>query len=252
MEAIALPKRIEFHKHLMSARSVLTNAGLIALGSIVYAIGINSIQVPHGFLSGGVLGISILVHYLFSHIEIGWSYFMLNIPLIILGWGHISRRFMLYTLFGMIFFSYAANTVHLPIPEIRDPMLAAISAGVVCGTGWGLILRSVGSAGGLDILSIYLNKNFGFRIGSISFVSNTSVLIAGAYIYDVQVLLYSIVFLFVSCRVCDTILSGFNARKSLIVISDYADMIAKAINETKSRGVTFLRGEGAFTGKEKK
>lgn len=252
MEAVVSTKSFELHKYLISARSILINAGLIAVGSIVYIIGMNSIQVPNGFLSGGILGISILIHYLFSQIEIGWVYFLLNIPLIILGWSHISRRFMIYSLFGMTFFSLAANTIHLPVPDVKDPMLAAISAGVLCGIGWGLILRSVGSTGGLDILSIYLNRNFGFRIGSISFVSNISILLAGAYFYDVQVLLYSIVFLFVSCKMCDTILSGFNVRKALIVISDHADRIAQTINETNNRGVTFLNGQGAFTGKEKK
>jgi uncharacterized membrane-anchored protein YitT (DUF2179 family) len=183
---------------------------------------------------------------------IGLAYFLLNIPLAIIGWMNISRRFMIYSVFGMIFFSLAAATIHPPVPDIKDPILAALLSGIICGIGSGLILRSFGSAGGMDILGIYLNKKFGFRIGSIIFVGNASVLAAGAFFCNIQIALYSMIFLFTCGKVTDSILTGFNRRKALIVISDKAETIAERILNCKGRGVTFLNGEGAFSKKEKK
>jgi uncharacterized membrane-anchored protein YitT (DUF2179 family) len=159
---------------------------------------------------------------------------------------------MFYTLYGISFFS-VVTLIFIPNPLlIGDPILAALLAGVFCGTGSGIILKSMGSAGGLDILSVYLNKKLGLRIGSISFVSNAMILIAGAFLYDVECALYSIIFLYTSGRVMDAVITGFNKRKSMLVISDHAKDIANTILEKKGRGVTFLNGEGAFTQTEKK
>jgi uncharacterized membrane-anchored protein YitT (DUF2179 family) len=158
---------------------------------------------------------------------------------------------VLYSLFGLLFFSASLSIIHPPIPDISDPILAAILAGVICGTGAGLILRSLGSTGGMDILGIYLNKRFGFRIGTVLFASNALVLIAGAYLYDIQLSLYSVIFLYTSGKLTDAILTGFNRRKALIIISEKSENIGQKILTQIGRGVTYLKGEGAFTGSEK-
>jgi len=252
MKALAIPARMRFEKIVIAQKFLLHNIGLISLGSIVYVYGLNGILVPQGLLNGGVVGISILLHYLIPVAGIGSIYLLLNIPLILLGWMHVSRTFMLYTLYGIFCFSLITTVFHPTALVIHDPILAALLAGVLCGTGGGLILRSMGSAGGLDILSVYLHKKFGLRIGSIFFISNVLILMAGAFLYDLNRALYSIIFLYTSGRVMDAVITGFNKRKLLLVISDYAQDIADAILQKKGRGVTFLNGEGAFTQKERK
>jgi len=252
MKAMALPALMRLEKTVIAQKFIFYNLGLISLGSIIYVYGLNSILVPQGFLNGGIVGISILIHYLIPVAGIGSIYILLNIPLVFMGWMHVSRTFMLYTLFGILFFSVITATFHPKALVISDHILAALLAGVLCGAGDGIILRSMGSAGGLDILSVYLNKKFGLRIGSIFFASNALVLTAGAFLYDVDRALYSIVFLYTSGRVMDAIITGFNKRKSLLVISDYSQDIADTILKKKGRGVTFLNGEGAFTQKARK
>lgn len=252
MKALALPVRMRLEKIVTAHKFFFYNIGLISLGSIIYVYGLNGILVPQGFLNGGVVGISILLHYLIPVAGIGSIYLLLNIPLVFLGWMHVSRTFMLYTLYGILFFSFITAAFHPKALVISDPILAALLAGVLCGAGGGIILRSMGSAGGLDILSVYLNKKFGLRIGTIFFASNALVLTAGAFLYDLERALYSIIFLYTSGRVMDAVITGFNKRKSLLVISDHAQNIANTILESKGRGVTFLNGEGAFTQKAKK
>jgi uncharacterized membrane-anchored protein YitT (DUF2179 family) len=252
MKVMTMTHRVTTEKFFESFKSAVSSIGMIVAGSIIYIIGMKGILVPHGFLSGGVVGLAMLIHYFIPVMGIGLAYFLLNIPLAIIGWKNVSRRFMIYSVFGMAFFSLAAAAIHPPVPDIKDPILAALLSGIVCGIGSGLILRSLGSAGGMDILGIYLNKKFGFRIGSIIFVGNAAVLAAGAFFCNIQIALYSMIFLFTCGKVIDSILTGFNRRKALIVISDQAETIAEKILSCKGRGVTFLNGEGAFSKKEKK
>lgn len=192
--AIALPKKIDTKRLFLRSKTPLVNLGLISVGSIIWAIGMNAILVPKEFISGGTVGLSMLIHYMFPGMSVGMLYFLLNIPLAIFGWMHISRRFMYYTLFGIIVFSVAASLIHPHIPYVADPILAALFAGVVCGVGGGLILRSLGSAGGFDILGVFINKRYGFRVGMVCFLANALVLAAGAVLYDLELTLYSIIF----------------------------------------------------------
>ena len=82
--------------------SLTLNIGLLTAGSVVLAIGIKAIAIPHGFITGGFSGLSLLIYYVFGGLSPGIWYFVLNIPLFIAGWILLSRRFFLYSLFGMV------------------------------------------------------------------------------------------------------------------------------------------------------
>jgi uncharacterized membrane-anchored protein YitT (DUF2179 family) len=118
--------------------------------------------------------------------------------------------------------------------------------------GTGLILRSRGSAGGLDIIGIFLRKKFGFSLGSIGFALNGIILAVSAWFHDLQTALYSAIFLFVCSRVVDAVLAGVNPQKIVMVISDRSEEIAHNVMQKMQCGVTFLRGEGGFSHREKK
>lgn len=251
MSTVALTRHFTLRQLFIPIREAAFNIGLISLGSIIFVIGVNGILIPKGFMSGGLVGIAMIFHYLFPSMEVGWVYFLLNLPLILLGWFTISRRFIGYSIYGIVFFSLAAFYQPRAI-AINDPILSALLAGVICGTGGGIILRSIGSAGGLDILSIYFNRKFGFRMGTVIFFFNALVLLAGALLFDLERALYSVVFYYVSARVVEAVLNGFNRRKSILIVSEQAEAIAENIMKTANRGVTFLKGEGAYTGKQKK
>jgi uncharacterized membrane-anchored protein YitT (DUF2179 family) len=227
------------------------NLGLIFLGSLVFAVGLQGLVIPHGFLSGGVVGVALIVQYLVPVLPMGPVYFLLNLPLLLLGWFTVSRRFMVYSIAGMALFSMACTLIQPDPFDIRDPILVTLLAGVICGVGSGLILRSLGSAGGLDILAVYLNRRFGLRLGTVFFGANALVLISGAYLYDLEKALYSIIYVYTSGAVLDAVLAGFNRRKLVYIISDRSEEIADRIMKRVNRGVTLLQGRGAFSGREK-
>jgi uncharacterized membrane-anchored protein YitT (DUF2179 family) len=159
---------------------------------------------------------------------------------------------MIYTSIGMGIFALAADIIKPPIPDIEDPILASLLAGVICGAGAGIILKSLGSAGGLDILGIFLNKRFGLKIGSTISLFNAGIIGAGMFFFDFEMSLYSVIYVYTSGRMMDAVLTGFNRRKSMMVISDFPENIAREILKREDRGVTFIQGQGAFSGKDKK
>ncbi len=232
-------------------RGVLLNLLLLTGGSAIYAIGVNGVLTPHNFLSGGVLGVCLTVHYLFPLLSVGLLYTAFNIPLFCLGWFHLGKGFIIYTVFGVAVFSFWTEVLTIRPFPVQNPLLAAIFAGIVCGIGNGIMLRSAGSPGGLDILSVFLNRKFEIRVGLTSVIANAFVLTTGALLFNLEMALFSFVFVIVQSRLIDAVLTGFNQRKSLIIISDKSTQLAEAILTKLQRGVTFLEGSGAYSGSKK-
>ncbi|MBW2491556.1 MAG: YitT family protein [Deltaproteobacteria bacterium] len=241
----------DLDKIILTWKTVLYNLFLITSVIVIFVIGMNSILIPNKLLGAGVSGVAIIIHYLFSSADVGITYFLLNIPLMLLGWFSISKRFMLYTIFGMAFFSLSAVLIKTPPVLLKDPILVAVFGGVVCGSGAGIVLRSLGSAGGVDILAIFGNQRFGLRPGLTSFFVNGWVIMTGAYFFGLQIALYSLIYVFTSSKTLDAVLTGFNQRLSTLVISDKYEEIAEEIFNQVNRGVTFLQAKGAYTGSPK-
>jgi len=252
MQPKAQSAHFNLDKIIITWKTVLFNLFLITGGIIIFVIGMNSILIPNKLLGAGVSGVAMIIHYLFSSVDVGITYFLLNIPLILLGWFSISKRFMLYTVFGMAFFSLAAAVLKTPPVPLEDPILVAVFGGVVCGAGAGIVLRSLGSAGGVDILAIYVNKQFGLRPGLTSFFVNGLIILTGVYFFSLKIALYSLIYVFTSSKTLDAVLTGFNQRLSTMVISDKYREISEEIFRQVNRGVTFLQAQGGYSGIPKK
>jgi len=231
--------------------AMLRNVLLITAGSALCSLAINGILIPHRFLSGGVTGVALVIHYLWPMLPVGALYAVLNVPLFAVGWVHVGRRFFFYSLAGMAIFSVAVQWVNWPIP-VQDPMLAALLAGIISGFGSGLILRSAGSAGGADILSIMLFRRFSIRLGTTVLAFNGLVLASGVVFLDLATALFTLVFFFVSSRGVDLVVTGLSQRKAVTIISPRWREISDRILHDIRRGVTVLQGQGGWSGEEEK
>jgi uncharacterized membrane-anchored protein YitT (DUF2179 family) len=237
----------DLYTALAQGRQTLLNLAMITVGSCVFVYGMNAVMIPAHLFSGGLTGLAILFSYYHAGVDVGALYFLLNIPLIILGWLAVGKRFIAYSLYGIMAFSLAASWLNPPALILNDPLLAALVGGVICGIGSGLILKSCGSAGGLDILAVFLNRHFGTRVGTTCFVANTMVLLLGFYCYDTTSALYSIILLYVSSCLINKVIAGFNPRVAVTIISNSAQEICRQIISETGRGVTFLDGRGGYT-----
>ena len=151
--------------------SVGWNLILLTLGSFVLAIGIKAVAIPNGFITGGFSGLSLLIYYIFGGLSPGTWYFVLNIPLFVAGWIFLSRRFLIYSLYGLVTVTLSIDFIPFVIP-IQDRLLAALAAGALIGAGAGTYLHSFGSVGGSDVIAIILNQKFNVRIGRFYFYFN--------------------------------------------------------------------------------
>jgi len=222
---------------------------LIALGSALCAVALNGILIPREFLSGGFTGLALIIHYLFPAFPLGAIYCVLNIPNFAFGWKYVGRRFFLYSVAGMFIFSAAIQTIHIRLP-VYDYLLSALLAGVIVGIGSGLILKSLGSAGGTDILSVILLKLFSIRLGTTILAFNGIILVAAAVLFTLEMALYTLIYLYISSYMVNLVVTGLNQRKAVTIISPKWNRISQEIMKELQRGVTILKGEGGYTGKD--
>lgn len=230
--------------------SIPWNLFLITLGTIIIGIGLKAIVIPHGMIVGGFSGAGILIFYYTQSLTPGIWYFILNIPVFILGWIFISRRFLFYSLYGAIILTLAIDLIQFEIP-VKDLMLASLAGGTIIGAGAGIVFRSLGSAGGNDIISIILNQKFGIRIGTYTFCFTFILFLFSFGSLNTDLILYSLAMSYIISQVIEYFMTLFNQRKMIFIISNNPRQIADEIMKKLRRGVTFLKGEGAFSGREK-
>jgi len=231
--------------------SILWNLFLITTGTFLLGVGVKAIAIPHGFITGGMSGLGLLIYYFSQALTPGTWYLIVNIPVFILGWLFVSRRFFFYSLYGAAALTLAIDLISFTIP-VKDPVLAVLAGGILVGSGAGIVLRSLGSNGGTDIIGVMLNQKFNIPIGRVFFVFNLVLFSTGFSFMEVDPMLYSLAMSFLTAQVMDYCLSMFNQRKMVLVVSEKTDQIAKTIIKNLKRGATFLDGRGAYSGRPRK
>ncbi len=229
---------------------IFWNLLLITLGSLFFAIGAEAILVHHKFIIGGLYGTGLLIFYQTGTLSPGIWYFLLNIPLFIIGWIFLSRRFFLYSLYGVTILTLFTELISFDF-AILEQLYAAIAGGVICGIGSGIILRSRGSGGGLDTLAIILNERFNFGVGKFFMLYNVILFTVVATQYNADIVIASMILTFVSTLSLEQVLSMFSQRKIVYILSDFHQEIADTITKDMKQGATLLKGKGAYSGKEK-
>lgn len=230
--------------------SVWWNLLLLVAGSALWAWAFKAIVIPHKFFTGGVAGLALLISYWAGFLPAGVWYFVLNVPIFLMSWVMVSRRFFFYSLFGMTCLSLLVEVMPWTFP-VHEKGLAVLAAGTVMGAGAGIALRSLGSLGGTDIFAIIMSQRWDFRPGQVGFAFNLLVFSLGLWLYDIDQVLYSLAMVFVSAWVMEYFLGMFNKRRMALIISDKIDEIGGKILREMQRGCTYLHGQGAYTGKER-
>lgn len=193
----------------------------IAAGCVIFIIGMKALMMPHQLLVGGLAGVVLLLQYFDPGADMGRWYLLLNLPLIWLGWQSVGRRFMSLTIFGMLFFSFVAIRVEPGQILIQNRMVAALTAGLVCGLGSGLILSSRGSAGGFDVLSIVLSRKVGLCAGDWIFALSCLPLIVGGWFFEWDIIVDSCLFYFICSRVVKVVMAGTCRQKVLAAVPGF-------------------------------
>ncbi|KMT20840.1 YitT family protein [Clostridium cylindrosporum] len=226
---------------------------MILIGSLISAIAVNAFIIPHKLLSGGVTGIAIIVEYI-ANIPTGILILLINIPIFLFGIKEVDKDFIIYSLLGMI-----SNSVFLLLTQgisehifTKDIILSSVYAGALSGVGLGIILKYGGSLGGIDIIAVVFKKRTGINVSTLSFVMNLVIVGCGAFISGIDIILYTLMAMYITTLLMDRVIDGLDRKKLLFIVTEKETEVSSVIMSTLGRGVTYLYGEGAYTGDRKR
>lgn len=238
------------HKKL-SKRKILQRILFITIGAVLMGVGLEIFLVPNNVIDGGITGISIMLSYI-TDWKLGIFIFLLNIPFFFIGYKQIGKTFALSTLYGILVLSIATALLH-PVPAFtQDILLASVFGGIILGIGIGIVIRYGGSLDGTEILAILFNNKLPFSVGEIIMFFNLFILGSAGFVFSWDRAMYSLIAYFVAYKTIDITITGLDESKSVWIISDNAKVIGDAIMDRLGRGVTYMNGEGAYSGDDKK
>lgn len=235
-------------------KQFIKSYAIIALGSLIFALGFDWFFAPNQIAMGGVTGLAQVINVLIPALPVGVLTIILNIPLFLAGWKLIGFHLLASSLFSMAVSSVAIDVIAAwyTFPPM-DPLLACLCGGAVMGAGFGLVFAQGATTGGTDIVARLLKLRFPWLpMGKLLLVPDGVVLALAAVAFgQVETALYGAVALVVMAKVMDAVLYGTDASKVAIIVSNRWREIADVLLREQDRGVTILRGQGAYTGAEK-
>nr|WP_246067011.1 YitT family protein [Paenibacillus koleovorans] len=235
----------------ISRARFLQRAILITLGAALVSVALEIFLVPNKIIDGGIVGVSIIVSHL-SGLPLGIFLFLLNLPFLFLGYKQIGKTFAISTLFAVALMSIGSTLLH-PVPPLTiEPLLATVFGGITLGIGVGLVIRSGGSLDGTEIVAILVNKKSAFSVGEVVMVINIFILGSAGFVFGWDQAMYSLIAYYIAFKLIDITLEGFDESKAVWIISEKNREIGDAIIHRLGRGVTFLNGEGGFSGDSKR
>ena len=221
----------------------------VIFGSLLIGVAYNLFLVPHSILSSGLSGIAILLGIL-TPFNTGILNFLLNLPLLIIGYIKLGRRFITYTILSVLVVS---GSLYI-IPEYKistEPILSSLFGGILSGLGIGMIFRSSGSSVGFDIIAMLLAKKRDFPLGTLLSGMNGVVVVVSGFIFGWDAALYTLISIYAAGKVIDTVHTN-HIKLTLMIITKKGDEVKSKLLANLYRGITVMDGEGAYSGEKRK
>lgn len=223
------------------------------VGAGIMGAALELFLVPLHITAGGVSGISTVINHL-TGISVGVLIFVINIPIFILGALNFNKSFLFFSILGTLSLSVSTEIFSVFPPITSDPLLASVFGGGGMGLGLGLVLSVAGTTGGTDIIAFVLKKRLpAFSIGQFVMLIDGIIITAAGFVFGRwEIILYSVVSLFVTTKVVDAILAGVDYAKMVYIVSENAEKISQGIYEKMRRGVTGLESVSMYNGNRRR
>ena len=222
---------------------------LILLGNLIYALAVRLFLMSSGLATGGVTGIAIALNSVTGN-RVSVSAFILNAIMWVAGLFLLGKHFAASTLLSTVAFPVFLNILENLLGDYvltEDRILCSILGGILIGAGLGLVLREDASTGGIDVIPIALNKYFRVSVSGVMYLVDTVILLAQVLVFPVENILYGILQILVYSIVMEKVLVLGNTRTKMLIISREHTKITQFILREMDRGVTLLKGTGAFS-----
>lgn len=234
-------------KHGRQIKNYILQWLQLFVGAVIASIGLELFLIPNQVIDGGVVGLSIMGHFMADGVPFGVFLVVLNIPFLYIGYKHIGKNFAISTVIAVIMLSicseYAAE-----FPKVtNDPFLAAIFGGIIDGIGVGIIMRAGGSLDGTEIVAIIADKHTVFSVGEVVMFINLFILSGAGLLFGWDKAMYSLVAYFVIAKMIDVVTKGFDETYAVMIVTKDPIEVTDELNAQLGRGVTILHGQGGYT-----
>ncbi|HWL25598.1 MAG TPA: YitT family protein [Ureibacillus sp.] len=218
------------------------------VGSLIVAFAFNFFLVPYEILSGGISGIAILIG-LITPFDIGLMNFLLNLPLIILGYYKLGKTITVNTLVCVFSLSFFLSL--LPVVPLTDNiLLSTIFGGIIAGVGVGFILKYSGTSGGLDIIAIIISRSSNFSVGLLLTGMNGIIVLISGAAFNWNIALYTLLSIYLSGLVIDKIHTN-HTKVTMQIVTTKGECIREDLLKSIYRGITITEGYGGYTQEKK-
>ena len=224
----------------------------MTIGTLIMAIGIEQFLLPNQLSTGGFSGIGTVIYYTMG-ISVGTTMLVLNIPLFIIAYFKVGKKFFINAVIGTFLLSYFLNIFQNIDSVTDDRVLACLYGSVIVGIGTAIVLKANGSTGGTELLAnvirIYKPQ---MKTGTLMIIFDTLIVIANTIFFrEIEVALYSALAIYIMGKILDIFFEGIDFAKMLLIISPKWEQISDAINKELKRGSTALYGKGMYKKQEK-
>ncbi|WP_342431849.1 YitT family protein [Neobacillus sp. FSL H8-0543] len=214
------------------------------LGSLIIVVAFNLFLIPHEVLSSGLSGLSMIVGIV-TPINTGLANFLLNLPLLIIGYKMLGKKFILNTIFSVVIISLGLYVV--PVHVIaEDTILSSIFGGALTGLGVGIVFRCSASTGGFDIIGMIVSRKRDFPIGTLLSGMNAIVIVISGFLFNWDSALLTLISIFVTGKVVDAIYTD-HAKLTIMIITDKGDEMREHLLTNLYRGLTIMDGVGGYS-----
>ncbi|GMB08884.1 uncharacterized membrane-anchored protein YitT (DUF2179 family) [Thermolongibacillus altinsuensis] len=227
---------------------------VVLIGALLNAIGMNLFLIPANVYTSGFAGAAQLISkivgdYTPYHLSTGFLFFLFNIPVAILGWKKVGKSFTLYSFLSVVLISFFLEAIPVK-PLSEDILLNAVFGGVIAAIGIGLTLKWGASTGGFDIIALVLSRMKDRSVGTYIFALNAVIILTAGYVYGWEKALYTLVTLYASARVIDSIHTR-HQKLTAMIITNKGEELKRAIHAKLVRGITTVPAKGAFSNEDK-
>lgn len=236
-----------------NAVQIVGKYGVITFGCLVYAAAVALFLDPNQLAPGGVVGISVILNRLLG-LPTGTVMLCINIPLLIVGVWKLGLRFLISTIYATVVSSLLTNAFALVGPLTDDLLLGAVFGAILLASGMAFVFRAGAATGGTDIIVRLLKLRYKHvETGKLFFCTDLVVVSASILVFhDLNTGLYALLSILLFAIVFDLVLYGGDTAKMVYVVSEREQAIASRIMAELELGVTYVYGEGAYTGKQKR
>lgn len=226
---------------------------LMTAACFCYALGVSLFLDPNNLAPGGVTGIAIILNRTLG-ISTGILFLAINVPILAVGLWKFGLRFLLSTIYCTLLVSFFTDVLGNFGAVTTDPLLASLAGSVLMAVGMGGVFKAGATTGGTDIIIKLLRLKFPhMKTGFFFLVTDIMIVTASAFVFkNVDRALYAGIAVFITSFMLDLVLYGRDGAKLIYIISDNSEKITDRLLKELDIGVTYVQGQGAYSGKEKK